>query len=494
MDVRTPRARRRVSLLACLAPLLGCAGPGATAPQGTPTAVSLTPVPAGGASAGIAPPRTAEPKPADLGSPWCAGAGVCVVRRERAAGLDAAGGRLRVLSVYRGVETRDPDSVPPAPAGGELDLGIEETDTQDTTAPVLGYMACHRFEYWLLTEVAGSAPRAERLFTLCNDGYGAAGMGEDTVVFGDNKLVLTTSGGSNWRGSRTKEISLSPLRIRAETGSNYWVLGNNRELLTWDAATLSGFVSWYSPRCQADGTAPDADDPAGQEGAPGLAYVPIPALDFGGDFAAAGWKTVGLEGCSLAVDATGRGGFVSFGKPGVAGDGSMRVVASRANELFVEVNDDQWVGPTASWVKDDHLELWLAPELPNYFAHCLDGSLPGPSQWGIRVADGQVFAGAGKPDPKALSAERVAVSGGAVRLKLTLPPGMAAVSLVYSDSDDGKRQERLLATSQLVHGKVETLGALRPLEPAQAVCRVEGGRLTLSRPPHSGETAILDLR
>jgi hypothetical protein len=48
-----------------------------------------------------------------------------------------------------------------------------------------------------------------------------------------------------------------------------------------------------------------------------------------------------------------------------------------------------------------------------------------------------------------------------VRLRITIDPATLAglrLTLVYSDSDDGAHQERLIATSQLVYGKWWTLG------------------------------------
>lgn len=484
---------RGAALLPFALAVFGCQSPSAVEPRTAPATATLPPV--------AAPPQAPSPEPAppptpakpQLASLLCGDGGVCVVRRDRAAGRDAAGRPLRVVSVYRGVEWSDPSSPPTRPEGGATDLGLEETDTEDRTTATLGYLGCHRFDYWLLTEETPAAPRAERLVTLCNDGHGAAGMGEDTLTVGDNEVTLTISGGSNWRGSRTTEVSLSPLRIRRESADYYWVMGNNRETRSWDAEAFSGLVTWFSPTCQDDGTPPEPDGPGGGSDKDPYAYVPIPAVDFEGDFATAGWKSAALGRCAAGVDGAGRGGFVPFGKPGAAGDASLRVVASRAGELFVEVTDDRWVGASGNWVKDDHLELWLAPELPTYFSHCLENDLPKPRQWGIRVSDGQVFAGLGKPDVKAISVERVAVSGTTVRLKLTLPKGFEAISLVYSDGDDGKTQERLLATSALVHGRVETLGALREVPPERAVCRVEDGKLEPRLAAHGGERGILEL-
>ena len=135
----------------------------------------------------------------------------------------------------------------------------------------------------------------------------------------------------------------------------------------------------------------------------------------------------------------------------------MAIVFSSQGELFVEVTDDRFVTGGKSWVKDDHLEIWAAtpPE-----KGCVDATAKSPAlQWGIGVADGQVFPGFGPPAamPKveiARANERPSDSGCASRRPLPGP----RFTLVYSDSDDGSHQERLIATSQLVFGKWWTLG------------------------------------
>jgi hypothetical protein len=492
---RPHRAALLLSLLlaACKEPSPVAPPPATTVPSAVPSAaVSAAPT-SSAASSAHAPAKGPQATKSELVRLVCAdGKEPCEIRRDRAAGHDGAGHALRVVSVYRGVDDQGEPLPPSEPDAGPPPLGIEETQRSDTISPALGYSACQHFEYWLLGQDAKGALKATRLATVCNDGHGASGMGEDTLTVGDNQLTFVTSGGSNWRGSTSKELSLSPLRVRKESAYYYWSVANNHEDRQWSWDDFAGSVRWYSPTCLPDGSSPEPDGPPGGNTKGTLAYASIPAVDFEGDFAGAGWKSTALDRCALRLDAAGKSGFVTFGKPGAASDASMKVVASKKDELFVEVEDDKWVGPSASWVKDDHLELWLAKELPGYFNQCLGKDLSTPQQWGIRIADGKVFAGAGKPDEKAIGVEKVALPSGAVRLKITLPKGMAAITLVYSDSDDGKKQERLMATSALSHGKVETLGALREIEATRAVCRDEGGKLEPVLKAHAGEKAILD--
>ena len=154
---------------------------------------------------------------------------------------------------------------------------------------------------------------------------------------------------------------------------------------------------------------------------------------------------------------------------------SFSVVRAQSGELFVEVQDDRWTGPSKKWLLDDHLELWLATGLSGSQKECSDPKAPGAKQWGVRVADGAVFPAFGDPTEK-LEVERVDVQRGkakAVRFKLKLPPSFDAVSVVYSDSDDGKSQKRLIGTSKLKLGVADTLGTWWVVKPEQAVCEVK---------------------
>jgi hypothetical protein len=215
--------------------------------------------------------------------------------------------------------------------------------------------------------------------------------------------------------------------------------------------------------------------------------TPIPLMPLSRAFQARSWKTTGLGTCATLVDGV-TAGFTIHGGKGSADDASMRVVwAQDGGDLFVEVDDDRLVGPGTSWVTDDHLELWLGQDFPG---GCPDAAQA--RQWGIRVTDGRVFPAFGNPDtnPKV----EIARAGNKVRVKISLPPAdrerqklvEPRVTLVYSDSDDGVSQERLIATSTLQHGKGWSLGSLHYVSRVTA-CVAEGGvlrpRMPLPRTP-----------
>lgn len=474
-----PAVRPPPGLVLC-ALLLSCGNP--TPPRPT-AAIQLPRAPPAPPPAPAAPP--APDLSAALRAALCADRSPCHVLRDRPAGQDPAGRRLSVVSVWAGQVRSDEEEgttgEAPEPEGAlPADIHLEQGEREDTTSANFG--GCHRIEYWLVARRGEIIDAATPLLRLCNDGHGAASVGEDTVTIGDGSLTHATAGGSSWRWSETREISLAPLRIRRTASNGWWNMSSNVENTEWSWDDFAGKTTWYSPPCNANGQ-PDfpsdsQDVGPGDRGGVEYSYAALPMVEIDEPFASSGWKTAGLGRCALSLDAAGERGFVVHGKPGERSDAALRVVASARGVLYIEVEDDRLVGPSPRWVRDDHLEIWLAKDLPGYMAHCLDKVDP-PEQWGIRIADGKVFAGAEQPDPAALTVERVAAShaAGPTRFKIGLPPGHQAVTVVYSDSDDGRKQERLLATSKLTHGNPFTLGAFTRLPPERVTCRVEGGRL-----------------
>ncbi len=85
-------------------------------------------------------------------------------------------------------------------------------------------------------------------------------------------------------------------------------------------------------------------------------------------------------------------------------------------------------------------------------------------QWGL-MADGTVQAGHGDPDPTAIHARVRAIPDGH-RFVITLPAGSERLTVVFSDSDDGASQERLIATSTLQPGNAHTLSHVQGFDAA----------------------------
>ena len=214
----------------------------------------------------------------------------------------------------------------------------------------------------------------------------------------------------------------------------------------------------------------------------------VPQVELPPDFVSEGWKRTGLGRCSAEA------GFVLMGKAQGATDAQLRAVLAQDDWLFVEVVDDTWTGPGEKWLVDDHVELWLFPEVPESADPCgRSGKDEGLVQWAIRIADGKVFPAYGDPKPP-LSAEVVREPGRA-RLKVKLPPDLRSVTAVYSDSDAGKKQELLVATSALKFGRAATLSPVRSLSRTEASCQVKGAELApvpAELKPPAGEAALQD--
>jgi hypothetical protein len=235
---------------------------------------------------------------------------------------------------------------------------------------------------------------------------------------------------------------------------------------------------------------PDAGEEPGEEGEgePGIAVsaLSVPKLALPAAFTGGGWKTTDLGSCGVLVDGKDNG-YTLHGEASAA-DATLRVVWSTDGVLFVEVTDDKWTGPSRSWVKDDHLELWVEHD-----------GWPGLKekgtavQWGIRIADGATFPAYGSPEP--LTGVEVVRRGSVARVKIPFAPGNEdqRFALVYSDGDDGKTQERLIATSELTRGRGDTLGGSWTVDPADATCAMKGHALAVVRPVPSRDKPLADL-
>ena len=66
---------------------------------------------------------------------------------------------------------------------------------------------------------------------------------------------------------------------------------------------------------------------------------------------------------------------------------------------------------------------------------------------------------------------------------LAIPEQPGSLTLVYSDTDDGKTQKRLLATSPIKMGKGHTLGRLHRVSENIATCATEEGSLNVRPTP-----------
>ncbi|MCA9569169.1 MAG: hypothetical protein KC656_15075, partial [Myxococcales bacterium] len=78
--------------------------------------------------------------------------------------------------------------------------------------------ACNRHAWWM---VDGAKTRP--ILEVCNDGYGASGVGEDDVSVKDGVFTHSQYGGSAWRWTNSRSIALFPPAWVASSGYNHYM-------------------------------------------------------------------------------------------------------------------------------------------------------------------------------------------------------------------------------------------------------------------------------
>jgi hypothetical protein len=293
-------------------------------------------------------------------------------------------------------------------------------------------------------------------------------------------------------------VGLDPLRVVA-TSHRSWYMRDVEDETRWNWDTFSGRRSSRTVFCRT-GPEPDAGFPdaaadaeRGETDQPvaGSAAVIIPKVTLPAAFVRSGWSGTSFRNCAAHVDGKDDGFTIHGPARGDSADSELWAVMSSDGVLFVDVTDDQLVKAAKSWVKADHLELWRAVGNPisNGGNGCFQ---PDPNeqalQWGIGL-DGQVYKAHGQPASN--PTVRVARTDRGVRFRIVLPGEGHGLTVVYSDSDDGVRQKRLIATSQLRFGRPWTIGSTSAIGQQRATCVVDGGALRPKVTPLRRQAGLL---
>jgi hypothetical protein len=362
----------------------------------------------------------------------------CTIGATFDGGRSATGSALTVVAVHLGLADKPVDAPDDGcQAGAGFDGGVE---------------------YWLLE---GTAP-AKQLLKLCNDGYGAAGVGEDDVTVGANRLVYTQLGGSSWRWQSTVTFSLSPWRAVSERDCSYHnISADNGSVTDIDYRTRSvrsiakdSTAAWDDPGCP-DWPPSAAGQFVAQPGRNlfGAYNIVTPNLG-GGDNAPAIPAGTAIGDCVPAMTTAGANGFVVFGHPAPPGRAAeLRVIAESLNALLVQVFDpdaDMASAPVGgSWVNLPHVEVWIDLDAEQRTRVPLSGL----SQFGVDLS-GKVYAGAGRQTTLP-SAERWQAHDAAgrpvvvMRLRWPKDAVLLGTAIVYSQAEAG-RQARLVSSTGIV--------------------------------------------
>ncbi len=322
---------------------------------------------------------------------------------------------------------------------------------------------CAPRELWVVSPRAG-ALEPRRLRRLCNDGYGAAGVGEDVIRVGANRFEHRQHGGSAWRWSEASEEQLEPPRLLGFSDLGVWNVASNCRATAWSWEAFSGTGAWFVPRCGEEDRTPAGDEACTE-------WPLLPLVPLGDPFRRQGWQETDLGDCALVL-----GTSSAASGPAESGGAILRALALDSRTLVVELAD-------AALVPGARLVLtysdWARPE---YGQHCYESAAPPPRRAEVR------FLGS-PPRPRAHGAalERATFTGG-LRLLLELPAAAPLLALELF-APDGAKAERKLASTSLGPPTTVTLGELWSL-PADA-CARRDGRLEPRRsdrlPPDAGE-------
>jgi hypothetical protein len=375
-------------------------------------------------------------------------------------------GKLQVAEVLFGVKDK-PDDAP--------DEGCKTATGDD---PANGGT-----EYWLLN---GAKPT--NVLSLCNDGYGAAGMGEDNVTFSNNRMVHVQNGGSSWRWDNTDTLSLVPLRILSQASCSFHNVEPNTGTLD-----QVDFVNFRAKEIRKDPGAKwsDADSDIGCPDVKPAAFAKLQAVPGDKLVAAYPLMTPGngndlgiqnisagtvLGSCAMTLSTDGANGFLTFGKPAdTAHAAQMRVLAVNSKTLLLQIYDPVAApAPVGkSWISGAHAEVWLkggyddsegAPKRSELgqIAIDLDGTLHTVGT----AAPPQVKRWTGK-DEKGRS---VTV------LLLAWADDAGSMAISYSQAENGK-QARLVTNVAMVRGVPAYIPGVLGM---QNTCAVRGGRVELA--------------
>jgi hypothetical protein len=408
----------------------------------------------------------------------------CCITRVMPAGVGADGTRFTVVRVD--LMPRRRRCAPPQTDEKEEDV-VDPAALDAEHAGEVDEKQHERYRWDLVEEKAGKVRWRQPLeIDRWGDSFGMGG-GEDGVGADPEKRTISYSheGGSAWRGSRSVTVGLDPFRVVEFSWRSWFSAHSDEDSVNWSWDTFSGSRSTSTEFCRT-GPSPDAGYPAevldgdtndNEQPVAALDEVIVPKLALPAGFVKSGWSTTSFRDCAAQIDGKDLGFTIHGPARGDSGDSQMWAVVSSDGVLFIEVTDDHLVPNAKSWVKADHLELWSASASAGHGrgSGCFQVNPDASAlQWAVGL-DGRVIRAHGTPaaDPTA----RVTVTPGGARFRVMLPDKGASLTVVYSDSDDGVRQKRLIATSRLQYARTWTIGSVTAIPASQATCVVTGGAL-----------------
>ena len=292
---------------------------------------------------------------------------------------------------------------------------------------------------------------------------------ETNIDVKQNRITVDRNGGAQAGYFYVETIQLSPWQPLSQTACTFLAGSGDYTYSISDWRTLVTKV--WNGNSQEDSTI------CGSKGEYG--YLVLPRVPVDADRLEKDRSSLGS--CSLLLDASGKNGKLSWGKPDAADPLQVRLLFVTPTALLAQVIDpNHSSAPVRNWIHGDHFEIFTG------------GVLSSVVQYGIPVEEGAIEIGTGTP--KALPKVRrwtskLAHGRTAYLLRIELPPRADTefqFSVIYSQGQGGIAQKRLIGTS-FARGRNVHLGNWFPnLEKDTAgrhvTCEVRNGALDIAGP------------
>ncbi|HXR40559.1 MAG TPA: hypothetical protein VN776_15765 [Terracidiphilus sp.] len=291
-----------------------------------------------------------------------------------------------------------------------------------------------KVQYGLDQSRGGRAAAPEPVVTLCQTDIPI----ETSVKIGQNWIQVNLGGSAQNGFYLHRTYQLSPWRATKMDACQF--LGSeNSTYEEWDFRLMKGqaWTASVETRHAICDSGPEVNS-----------YLLVPMIAYDARRLEASHASLGS--CAMKLDASGKNGFITWGKPDPQDPVEVKLLWIGPRTLVAQVADSQRsTRPASSWVNADHFEIWMGER---------NGGLLW--QFGIPVDAGAVRVGYG--EPAKLPVVHRWAAGQATVLLIELPPWPSpygnGVTLVYSQSLEGRAQKRLIATSHVKRSDNTTLG------------------------------------
>lgn len=357
---------------------------------------------------------------------------------------------------------------------------------------------CEPLEYWFVrpTLIHNDTPETQPalLSRACGGSDPNSVTDGDKVTIEPGRFTSSVGSSSGVIYSTERTVELPSLQI-IESTDGFWARNRNDFYSnTWNWQKMAGQNSGFDPHCENE----TGDYGSSEHGVPNFNYQPIIMAKLPAAFRKDHWKSTSLASCSTTVTSLGNKartldtgyldtGYVTYGKTGNAKDASFKVVMASPTELYVEVTDPTLVHDAKNILHTDHLEIWMRKAIV-----CPKPKKTSLFQWGITL-DGKVhnFYGKHPQSPTAKTSIRKNKAGPhTIRFKITIPDDYEGLTIVYSDSDDGKSQKRLIATSDVKYRDQFSVGAVKNIAPERGTCSIKKNKLQFTPKPQKPRSPV----